>query len=118
MERDPRVYLCDVQQAAEKIDQFTIGLDASGYLGNDLVRAGVERKFEIIGEALSKLAKLAPNLARRVPHLGQIVGFRNALIHGYATVDDTQVWLIAQQSLPALREVVSSLLAEMGPPDA
>jgi uncharacterized protein YutE (UPF0331/DUF86 family) len=31
-------------------------------------------------------------LAERVPDLAQIVGFRNILVHGYASVDDEQVW--------------------------
>jgi uncharacterized protein with HEPN domain len=31
MERDPRAYLWDVQQAAEAIGQFVGGLDAAGY---------------------------------------------------------------------------------------
>jgi uncharacterized protein with HEPN domain len=52
MERDPRAYLWDVQQAAEAIGQFVGGLDAAGYAQNALIRAGVERQFEIIGEAL------------------------------------------------------------------
>ena len=118
MEGDPRVYLWDAGQAADEIVQFTAALDAAGYQNNPLVRAAVERKFEIIGEALNKLSKLAPELAPRVPHLRRIVGFRNLLIHGYATVDSAQVWRIVRESLPGLRELVSAMLAEMGPPDA
>ena len=101
MERDPRVYLWDVGQAADEIVQFTAALDAAGYQNNPLVRAAVERKFEIIGEALNKLSKLAPELAPRVPHLRRIVGFRNLLIHGYATVDSAQVWRIVHNRFPA-----------------
>lgn len=118
MERDPRVYLWDVQQAAEDIAQFTAGLDATGYQENKLVRAAVERKFEIIGEALNQLSKHAPDLARRIPELSKIVGFRNRLIHGYARTDHGEVWRISQESLPSLRNAVSALLAELGPPDA
>ena len=51
MDRDPRAYLWDVQQAANAIDQFVAGLDAAGYVQNALVRAAVERQFEIIGGA-------------------------------------------------------------------
>ena len=117
MERDPRVYLWDVRQAADEVVQFTVGLDLAGYEGNPLVRAAVERKFEIIGEALSQLSKLSPDLARRIPHLRRVIGFRNALIHGYARIDNAEVWRIARESLPGLRETVSAMLAEMGPPD-
>jgi uncharacterized protein with HEPN domain len=52
MERDPRVYLWDVQDAADDIAQFTADLDFASYEQSKLVRAAVERKFEIIGEAL------------------------------------------------------------------
>ena len=116
MDRDPRAYLWDVQQAANAIDQFIAGLDAAGYAQNALVRAAVERQFEIIGEALNRLSKIAPDLARRVPNLREIIGFRNVLIHGYAAIDDTRVWQITETSLPDLREAVSALLAELGPP--
>jgi uncharacterized protein with HEPN domain len=52
-----------------------------------------------------------------VPELREIVGFRNVLIHGYATVDNARVWQIAETSLPGLRQAVSALLAELGPLD-
>ena len=56
MVRDPRVYLWDVQDAADAIRRFTQGLDVDGYAANPLVRAAVERQFEIIGEALNQLS--------------------------------------------------------------
>jgi uncharacterized protein with HEPN domain len=114
MERDPRAYLWDVQQAANAISEFVAGLDAAGYAENALVRAAVERQFEIIGEALNRLSKLSPELARRVPYLREIIGFRNILIHGYATIDHARVWQIAETSLPDLRKAVSALLTELG----
>jgi uncharacterized protein with HEPN domain len=117
MVRDPRAYLWDVQEAAEAIRQFTHGLDAAGYAANPLVRAAVERQFEIIGEALNRLSKVDPDLARRVPHLPEIVSFRNVLIHGYAIIDHMRVWDIAENRLPALHKAVSALLTELGPPD-
>jgi uncharacterized protein with HEPN domain len=116
MERDPRAYLWDVQQAANAIEQFTAGLDAVGYEENALVRAAVERQFEIIGEALNQLSKVAPDLARQVPSIRQIIGFRNLLIHGYAAIDHGRVWHIAQTSLPPLCETVRALLADPGQP--
>lgn len=118
MERDPRAYLWDVQQAADAIERFVVGLDAASYAQNEMIHTAVERKFEIIGEALNRLSKLSPDLAGRVPHLSEIIGFRNVLIHGYATIDHARVWEIVETSLPALRNAVSALLAELGPPDA
>ena len=118
MDHDPRAFLWDVEQAANAIVAFTAGLDEAGYVANPLVRAAVERQFEIIGEALNRLSKAAPELAVRVPDLREIVSFRNVLIHGYASIDHAKVWRIAETPLPRLREVVGVLLAELGPPDA
>jgi uncharacterized protein with HEPN domain len=101
MDHDPRAYLWDVKQAAEAIVEFTDGLDAGGYAHSALVRAAVERQFEIVGKALSRLAKADPALARRVPDYPQIIAFRNVLIHGYDKVDHERVWGIRRTLLPS-----------------
>jgi uncharacterized protein with HEPN domain len=112
MQRDPRAWFWDGRDAASAIEQFTAGLDANVYARTPLVYSAVERKFEIIGEALNQLAKARPDLAARIPHLPQIVAFRNQLIHGYARVDHDTVWEVIEQSLPQLKAAVDELLQE------
>lgn len=112
MQRDPRAFLWDVREAALAIQQFTARLDASSFETDAMAQAAVERKFEVIGEALNQLAKTDAALAARVPHLPQIVAFRNQLIHGYATVNVATVWNIAQTALPGLIASVQGLLNE------
>jgi len=118
MPHDVRAYLWHADQAAEAIQRFIAGLDLQGYAQSELVHTAVERKFEIIGEALGKLSKQAPDLARRIPDVRDIIAFRNILIHGYAVVDHARVWRIAETLLPALRRSITALLEELGPPDA
>jgi len=118
MPHDPRAWLWDVQEAAAAIAEFTAGMDAAAYREHHLVRAAVERKFEIIGEALNQLSHGAPKLANRIPDLPAIVAFRNILIHGYASVDDAIVWRNVRENLPALRATVVAMLDELGPPEA
>lgn len=113
MQRDPRAFLWDVQEAARAIQAFTADLDLKAYLGNEMVQAAVERKFEVIGEALNQLAKLSPATAERIPDVPQIVAFRNQLIHGYATVNPGTVWNIVQNALPGLLTAVKALLDEL-----
>ncbi len=112
-QRDPRAFLWDVAEAIDAITGFTAGLDMQSYVDSALVNAAVERKFEIIGEALNQFSKAAPNLAARISELSKIVAFRNQLIHGYAAIDSQVVWNIAQKSLPSLSEVVATLLTEL-----
>lgn len=114
MQRDPRAFLWDVREAALAIQSFTHGMDAAAYAGNAMAQAAVERKFEVIGEALNQLSKLDAALAARIPDLPQIVAFRNQLIRGYATVNVSTVWNIAQNAVPVLIESMRTLLDELG----
>jgi uncharacterized protein with HEPN domain len=89
---------------------FLAGKNFAAFAADRLLRSGVERQFEIVGEALTQLAKLDPETARKIPDLKRAVAFRNVLIHAYAEVDHELVWRIAMESLPALREKLDDLL--------
>ena len=112
MQRDPRAFLWDVREAALAIASFTKGMDAAAYGANAMAQAAVERKFEIIGEALNQLSRLDTAMAARIPDLPQVVAFCNQLIHGYATVKVGAEWNITQTALPALLQAVQTLLNE------
>jgi len=114
VKRDPRSFLWDARESADSILRFVHGRNQSDYLADPMLRAAVERHFEIIGEALNQVAKTAPPLAARIPQLRRAVAFRNLLIHGYATVDDATVWRTTQEDLPGLRAAVASLLEDLG----
>ena len=89
--RSAAKYLWDAQRAAERVARFTAGRSFEDYLADDMLRAAVERQFEVIGEAFAGLRRADPTLAAAIPDLPRIVAFRNILIHGYATVDDRLV---------------------------
>ena len=112
MRLEAKKYLYDIEQAAALLVEFTTGKTFAEYTRNAMLRAAVERKFEIIGEALVKLAKLDEQLAARISEHRRIIAFRNVLIHGYADIDDRLVWDIVEAKLPALRQEVESLLGE------
>ena len=114
MQRDPRACLWDVRESAAAIEGFVAGLDAVAYAATPLVHSAVERKFEIIGDALGQLARTEPGLAARITGLPQIVAFRNQLIHGYAVLNHATVWTVIQRSLPLLLTQVRELLHELG----
>jgi len=52
MERDPRAFLWDARESADAIAQFIAGRTLEQYLQDAMLRAAVERHFEILGEAL------------------------------------------------------------------
>jgi uncharacterized protein with HEPN domain len=110
MRREPRAFLWDVREAAANIERFVATRTYEQFADDVLVRSAVERQFEIIGEALSQLARIAPDIAAQVPDVARIVAFRNILIHGYAVLDYPTVWKVIHESLPSLRDAVQRLL--------
>jgi uncharacterized protein with HEPN domain len=116
MQHDSRAYLWDVRQAADAILDFVAGIDLNTYAETPVIHSAVERKFQIIGEALNQLSKSDPALAASIPDLPRIIAFRNVLIHGYAVVEHPRVWRIIKDSVPSLRAKVAALLDDLGAP--
>ncbi|HKV12384.1 MAG TPA: HepT-like ribonuclease domain-containing protein [Thermoanaerobaculia bacterium] len=112
---DPRTFLFDVQRACELITEFTIGMTLPEYAADLKTRSAVERQLEIIGEAISQMLKLFPEMQEELPQAAQIIAFRNRLIHGYASVSNQVVWGILEGHLPELATKVKELLAKQQP---
>ena len=112
MQPDSRKYLWDAEHAAGAIAQFTSGKSWEDFTHDLQLRSAVERQFEIIGEALSQLSRVDPDLAATIPELPRIIAFRNILAHGYAIVDQSIVWKVIQENLPELRTRLKTLLRD------
>jgi uncharacterized protein with HEPN domain len=112
MPRSLQAYLWDIEQAVSDIQLFTRGKRLDEYEKDAMLRAAVERNFEVIGEALSQALRFFPQIKGRFTDDQQIIAFRNRLIHGYATVRHALVWDIVQTGLPRLREEIAQLLRE------
>jgi uncharacterized protein with HEPN domain len=92
------------------VQEFTAGRTLDEYKKNALLRSGVERQLEIVGEALRRLSRMDPETASRIPDLESVVGFRNVLAHGYDAVSDRVSWDIVQRHIPALLSVLEGVL--------
>lgn len=110
MQPEVRKLLWDARDALEAVRSFLADKAYATFEADRLLRSGVEREFEIIGEALNQLAKLDPPTAELIPDLRRIVGFRNILAHAYADIDPELVWRIAMENAPRLRARLDELL--------
>ena len=108
--RDVRACLSDVREACDRIAEWTSERTLADYREDSLLRAGVERQFEIIGEAINRARKEQPVIERAIPEATRVIEFRNFLIHGYHLVEDEIVWRIIQDDMPKLRGTVDALL--------
>jgi len=114
MERKSPKLLEDIRDAAAFVRQAVENKNLDDYRRDRLLRQAVERNFEIIGEAVGRLAKVDPATAARIGQHAQIISFRNLLIHGYDLIDETQVWEVIRLNLPTLEAEVTAMLAETG----
>jgi len=111
MDHSPKAYLFDIKQACAEIEEFTRGMTYQEYSGNALVKAAVERKFLMIGEALMRLKRENPEMLKTITNYEKIIGFRNVLVHGYDMIDDATVWSAVKDGIPPLRREVEDLLS-------
>ena len=106
-------YLYDIQRAAGLLDEFVRGKTFSDYQSDAMLRAAVEREFEIIGEAMTKLARVDETVVARISEYKRIIAFRNVLIHEYADLDDRLVWDVVETNLPTLVRETNDLLKDI-----
>jgi uncharacterized protein with HEPN domain len=91
MTDEAKKLLLDVLTACQAIERFAAGRNLADYQQDEQFRSATERKFEIIGEALSHLARKAPDVAARLSEVPAIIAFRNRITHGYDAIDDLVV---------------------------
>jgi uncharacterized protein with HEPN domain len=101
----------DIKRAAERIGRFAQGKTFADYQEDDLLRSAIERQFEIIGEAMTRLIKLDSQVAEKISDYRKIAGFRNAIVHGYDAIDDKISWGIVTTKLAILRKELAQLPA-------
>lgn len=107
MNERSRKCLVDIQEAGRAILAFSADLTFEDFTADDRTRSAVERKFEIIGEALRRLRDEDPLTFPNLSSGNEIIGMRNRLIHGYDAVDEEIVWETIHQYLPTLLEEIS-----------
>jgi len=103
-------HLHDVVQAGHAIRAFISGRTFEDYTSDELLRSAVERKFEIMGEALNRIRRDDPEMLQHIRDHRDIVSFRNILVHGYDTIDDRIVWGVIEEDLDALLGDVEKLV--------
>ena len=113
MPRSLAKYLVDIQLAISDIEAYAADKDLSDYEADSLLRAGVERKFMIIGEAFAQMEHHYPGSRERVDQAQQIVAFRNRLIHDYDEIVPALVFSVVRGSMRVLKAQVTAWIDEL-----
>ena len=104
-----KTWLFDIVKSIEEIDSyFSKSKKFETYVSDIRTKRAVERNIEIIGEAMSRILKVDPNI--KISHTRKIVDTRNRIIHGYDSVSEDILWGIIIRNLPDLEKEVKELL--------
>lgn len=110
MKNETLAHLHDILQAGRAVREFVAGHTFEDYGADDQLRSAVERKFEIMGEALNRIARDDATVLEEIRDYRDIISFRNILAHGYDSIDDRIVWDTIKVDLDSLIEDAARLL--------
>ncbi len=104
-------YLGHIHEAIERIETYIPGMTAEQFGSNRLVQDAVIRNLEIIGEASRNILKIDPQFEQSHPdvELSSAYQMRNALAHGYFSIDIAMVWRTITNDLPNLKAAIARL---------
>ena len=113
MKRDYLLFVKDILDAMEAIEDFVGDMDFDDLKADDKTSSAVIRKFEVIGEA----AKNIPStITAEHPEIQwrSMAGMRDKLIHAYFGIDYTLIWATIKDEIPKikpkLKKIISALL--------
>jgi len=107
--KDIKIFLTDIERSIIEIFDFLPENRNFLEFQKDMkTRKAVERNIEIIGEAMSRILKIDPQIP--ITASRKIVDTRNRIIHGYDSVSEDVLWLIIVNYLPNLEKQIKELL--------
>jgi len=107
-QRNPGTLL-QMRLAAQRIIDFTNGVNVDAFKQSELLQAAVQHQILVIGEAVSRLS---PDFLQAHPEIpwARIKRMRNTLIQRYDSVDLDVVWGVVEHDALALIALIDPIL--------
>lgn len=105
-------YLQDILDAISDVESFFVDypMRYDHFEKDFLRRSAVERKAEIMGEAMNRIKKVDPSVI--IPNARAIIDTRNRIIHAYDNVQPEFLWSLVIRHIPELKKDLQSILSE------
>ncbi|MDE6271225.1 MAG: DUF86 domain-containing protein [Muribaculaceae bacterium] len=111
-EEEVLTYLQDVLDAINDMQSCFIDFpNRYDMFEKDMMRqCVVERKVEIMGEAINRIKKIDSTLF--IPNARAIIDTRNRIIHAYDNVQPDFLWSLVTRHIPELKKDIEKILIE------
>lgn len=105
-------YLQDVLDAINDMESCFVDFpNRYDLFEKDIMRkCVVERKTEIMGEAINRIRKADPSV--EIPNARAIIDTRNRIIHAYDNVHPEFLWSLVLRHIPELKKDIERIIAE------
>ncbi len=105
-------YLQDVLDAIDDLQSCFVDFpNRYDLFEKDIMRkCVVERKVEIMGEAINRIRKKDPELM--IPNARAIVDTRNRIVHAYDNVQPEFLWSLVVRHIPELKKDIEKILSD------
>lgn len=112
MDRKVKKYLEDIMLAIGEIELFLSQRPRQYqvFLDDHMFRSAIERQVGIIGETMSRILSLVPDIS--ITNARNIKGTRNYIVHAYDSLQPYTIWGIVINDIPKLKEEIVLLLNE------
>ena len=112
MKRDYHLFLQDIVESINSINEFINGLDYEEFLADDKTASAVVRKIEVIGEAAKNIPGSIRKRYGNVPW-AEMAKMRDKIIHSYFKVDYEIVWRVIVDRFPGIKQTIMRILDDL-----
>ncbi len=112
MKRNYALFLKDIYDAIDEIEEFTKGLTEKDFAANKMAVRAIITDLIIIGEAVNKIPTYVKYNYRQIPWRTweRMRETRNELAHEYYNVKPEVLWSIVKYELPPLKPIIKEML--------
>lgn len=103
-------WLRDALNSALILQRNTADLSVDNLIDDAWTLGAIERRLEVIGEALRRVRSAEPAIEELLPDIHQWIALRNVVAHGYDELDYAILWDSATVKIVSLIATLESIL--------
>lgn len=115
MKRNYSLFIKDIFEAIDKIEDFVNNMDYDDFIADDKTASAVIRKLEIIGEASKNVPNSIKQKYEKLPWK-DMARMRDKITHAYFGVDYEIVWEVIKEKLPDLKKEMLKIKEDLSNP--